>query len=69
MRGGVVSAAAVRAVRSVWWYLTNLTGETAYARYVEHHRRGHPGEQPLSEREFWRRRYAEQDADPGARCC
>ncbi|RQP12391.1 MAG: putative selenoprotein [Microbacteriaceae bacterium] len=31
--------------------------------------RVHPGEDPLDEREFWRQRYAEQDADRGSRCC
>lgn len=61
--------AVARAARAVWWYATNLMGESAYATYVEHHRRTHPGEAPLNEREFWRKHYADQDANPGARCC
>lgn len=65
-RAGRALTAAARAVR---WYATNLMGETAYATYVEHHRRTHPDSEPMSEREFWRRRYAEQDANPGSRCC
>lgn len=72
VRGDVLasaSAAAGRVLRAVWWYATNLMGESAYATYVEHHRRNHPGEQPLDERAFWRKHYADQDADPGARCC
>ncbi len=64
-----LSSAVARAARAVRWYLTNLMGDSAYATYAEHARRTHPGEPVLSEREFWRRRYAEQDADPGARCC
>ncbi|HEY5877358.1 MAG TPA: YbdD/YjiX family protein, partial [Nakamurella sp.] len=44
-------------------------GDTAYARYVEHLGRHHPDAPVPSEREYWRQRYAEQDANPGARCC
>ncbi|NED69061.1 YbdD/YjiX family protein, partial [Streptomyces sp. SID10244] len=40
-----------------------------YARYLEHAARTHPDRPPLSEREYWRHRYAEQDRNPGARCC
>jgi uncharacterized short protein YbdD (DUF466 family) len=47
----------------------SVLGDTAYARYVEHLRRTHPGEPVPTEREYWRQRYAEQDAHPGARCC
>lgn len=58
-----------RAAAAVRWYVTSLMGDTAYATYVEHQRRLHPGASVISEREFWRRRYAEQDANPGSRCC
>lgn len=61
--------AVARGARSVWWYLTALMGDTAYRTYVEHHRAVHPDEEPLTEREFWRQRYADQDANPGSRCC
>lgn len=57
------------ALRSAAGYLHQLTGEGAYRAYVEHRQRTHPGEPVLGEREFWRQRYAEQGADPGARCC
>jgi uncharacterized short protein YbdD (DUF466 family) len=59
----------VRAVRAVHWYLKELTGESAYDRYREHHVAAHgTGEPPLSRREFERRR-AERSAQPGSRCC
>ncbi|WP_091231482.1 YbdD/YjiX family protein [Microbacterium sp. 3J1] len=68
----MVAVAADRA-RRVWhavaWYLNGLTGQSRYADYVAHERSQHPDREPLSEREFWRRHYASQDADPGARCC
>ncbi|GAT72517.1 YbdD/YjiX family protein [Microbacterium hydrocarbonoxydans] len=60
-------------VRRAWgalaWYLNGLTGQSRYAAYLEHERTRHPDREPLTEREFWRRHYAAQDADPGARCC
>ncbi|MBV0893791.1 YbdD/YjiX family protein [Microbacterium sp. NC79] len=62
-----VSAAIGSALRSVQWYVTNLMGDHAYATYVEHHERTHPGEPVMSEREFWKKRYADQAAEP--RCC
>ncbi|MDR7329187.1 uncharacterized short protein YbdD (DUF466 family) [Corynebacterium guangdongense] len=51
------------------WYVGELMGDHAYARYVEHLRRHHPDAEVPTEREYWRARYAEQDANPGARCC
>jgi uncharacterized short protein YbdD (DUF466 family) len=60
----------VRVARSVLWYLRELTGETAYDRYLEHHaaHAAANGDPPLSRREFERRR-AERSARPGNRCC
>ncbi|WP_431803684.1 YbdD/YjiX family protein [Microbacterium sp. bgisy203] len=58
-----------RAVRGIHWYMTSLMGDTAYATYVAHQRRHHPGETPVSERQFWRDRMDDQDRNPGARCC
>ncbi|WP_043659550.1 YbdD/YjiX family protein [Thermocrispum municipale] len=57
-----------RTMRGVRWYLAELTGETEYDRYVEHHKRLHPGEPVLSRREYERQRF-ERSAQPGARCC
>jgi uncharacterized short protein YbdD (DUF466 family) len=58
-----------RALRSVVWYLREVTGETAYDRYLEHHRAEHPGEEPMTRREFERRRTDAADERPQARCC
>lgn len=55
--------------RGIRWYVTTLMGDTAYVTYVAHHDRHHPGEEPLSERQFWRERMDDQDRNPGARCC
>ena len=58
-----------RVGRGIRWYMTTLMGDTAYATYVAHHGRHHPGEEPLTERQFWRQRMDDQDRNPGARCC
>lgn len=60
---------ACRAGRGIRWYVTELMGDGAYRVYLEHHGLHHPGEEPLSERAFWRERMDAQDRDPGARCC
>lgn len=58
---------------SVWqgvrWYLREVSGESAYDRYVEHARRQHPDAPVLSRREFERRRIDEREERPGVRCC
>ncbi|BAJ74104.1 uncharacterized small protein [Microbacterium testaceum StLB037] len=59
----------VRVGRGIRWYVTTLMGDRAYDVYVAHHRVHHRGDVPLTERQFWRQRAAEQDANPGARCC
>lgn len=58
-----------RAWRAVAWYVTGVLGESDYQRYVSHIRRHHPDAPVPSVREYWRERHAEQDANPGARCC
>ncbi|MFH5823982.1 YbdD/YjiX family protein [Georgenia sp. AZ-5] len=64
-----VPAALGRGLRAVRWYVTTVMGDHDYARYAAHRRRVHPDAPVVSEKEFWRRRWAEQDADPAARCC
>ncbi|GAB3940134.1 YbdD/YjiX family protein [Corynebacterium tapiri] len=59
----------LRAIKSVRWYVGELMGDHDYRKYVAHQRSHHPDHPVLSEREYWKRRYAEQDANPGARCC
>ncbi|MEV7609601.1 YbdD/YjiX family protein [Microbacterium sp. NPDC089320] len=68
-----MTVAVADAARRVWhavaWYMNGVTGQSRYEAYVEHERERHPDREPLREREFWRAHYAQQDADPGARCC
>lgn len=53
--------------RGLRWYVRGVVRADAYERYVEHHRRAHPGVPPMGEREFWR---AVTDERPVTmRCC
>lgn len=61
--------AAGRVGRGIRWYITTLMGDSAYATYVAHQQRQHPGKAPMTERQFWRQRMDDQDRNPGARCC
>jgi uncharacterized short protein YbdD (DUF466 family) len=49
--------------------LREVSGETAYGRYVEHARRDHPGEPVIARRDFERRRQDERESRTQARCC
>ena len=40
-----------------------------YQAYLRHHRIAHPGEPPLSAKEWWDAHHAAADKEPGARCC
>jgi uncharacterized short protein YbdD (DUF466 family) len=53
----------------VRWYLREVTGESAYDRYVQHMRRDHPGQPVMSRRDYERRRQDERNENPRARCC
>nr|WP_137146994.1 YbdD/YjiX family protein [Mycolicibacterium sp. CR10] len=66
---GRVTASAGSIARQFGWYWKSLMGDNHYQRYLEHRARTHAGEEVLSEREYWRRRHAAADSDPGARCC
>ena len=61
--------AVARACRGVRWYVREVTGESAYDRYVEHETRAHPGVGLLDRRAFERRRQDLEDARPQQRCC
>ena len=52
--------------RALW---RDFTGESAYDRYVERHRRDHPDHEPMSAREWWRAKADFDDANVQARCC
>ncbi|GAA1722485.1 hypothetical protein GCM10009809_17730 [Isoptericola hypogeus] len=58
-----------RAAASARWYVRQVMGDDAYRTYLAHERSAHPGREPLGERQFWREHYAEQDRNPGSRCC
>jgi uncharacterized short protein YbdD (DUF466 family) len=64
-----VTAAVHRGARWLRWYLREVTGESAYDRYVKHARAGHPDRPVLSRRQFERQRMDDRDARPQARCC
>ena len=55
--------------RGVRWYLREVSGESAYDRYVQHMRRDHPDQPVMSRRDFERRRQDAREARPQARCC
>jgi uncharacterized short protein YbdD (DUF466 family) len=57
------------AARGFVGYLREVSGETAYERYVEHRRREHPGDPVMSRRDYERWRMDQRDENPGARCC
>ncbi|MFJ3666313.1 CstA-like transporter-associated (seleno)protein [Streptomyces sp. NPDC090106] len=61
----------LRVLRSVRWYVRELTDESAYERYVAHVRGAHPGASVPTRRAFERMRTERQESDPrqGFRCC
>jgi uncharacterized short protein YbdD (DUF466 family) len=62
-------ATLARRLRTAWRLFREFSGERAYEIYVEHHRRHHPGEPVMDEREFWRRHIDARDTDPKVSCC
>jgi uncharacterized short protein YbdD (DUF466 family) len=57
------------AYAGVRWYLREVSGESAYDRYVEHMRRDHPDPPVMSRRDFEQRKMRMRDENPRARCC
>lgn len=58
-----------RCWRSVRWYVGSVMGDRDYERYLAHHASIHGSATPLTEREYWRQRFADQDRNPQGRCC
>jgi uncharacterized short protein YbdD (DUF466 family) len=58
-----------KGARWLRWYLREVSGESAYDRYVEHARAEHPDQEVLSRRDFERQRMDDRDARPQSRCC
>jgi uncharacterized short protein YbdD (DUF466 family) len=52
--------------RALW---RDFTGESAYDRYVERHRREHPDHPPMTQREFWRARARQDEENVQTGCC
>ncbi|NUS44817.1 MAG: YbdD/YjiX family protein [Mycobacteriaceae bacterium] len=50
---------------AVWWFREVLRAND-YRHYLDYMRRNHPDAPVMTERAYWRRRYAD---DPGVRCC
>lgn len=59
----------MRIIKAIWWWLGEIVGEREYEKYVAHLKAHHPDRDIPSEREYFRQRYAEKSANPGARCC
>ena len=64
---GQVRTATVRAWRGVRWYLREFTGEARWDDYLRHC--AEHGHEPMSRREFERRRADEAEKNPISRCC
>jgi uncharacterized short protein YbdD (DUF466 family) len=58
-----------QAVAGVHWYLREVSGESAYDRYVDDVRREHPEAAVMSRRDFERWRQDDRENNPRARCC
>jgi uncharacterized short protein YbdD (DUF466 family) len=58
-----------RAWQFLRWYLRELSGEADYQRYVAQIQQLGTGAQPLSRRDFERRRSAELEGTVTNRCC
>ncbi|RXW32799.1 DUF466 domain-containing protein [Propioniciclava flava] len=50
-------------------FARGVLGSDAYDKYLHHHRVTGCDHEPLSERDFWRAKYRDQDHNPGSRCC
>ncbi|GAW49820.1 MULTISPECIES: YbdD/YjiX family protein [unclassified Nocardioides] len=60
-------AAVLRAGRGLRWYLRQATGEAKWDEYLAVCRE--QGADPMSRREFERRRADHREAHPQSRCC
>ncbi|MFE1246999.1 YbdD/YjiX family protein [Streptomyces sp. NPDC058735] len=60
---------AARWLRTVHWYVRELTGEAEYDRYCERYRRHHPQAPVPTRREYQVQRALHQETHPQSRCC
>lgn len=61
--------ALTRALRHLSWYLREISGDAAYDRHIERHRREHPGQPVPSRRRYEHDRTRHREQNPGTRCC
>lgn len=69
MHRTTVGQALGRAWRWARWWVRELSGESAYDKYLVNHARLHPGQPPLGERAFWRAKADDAERRPIQRCC
>ncbi|QIK73853.1 YbdD/YjiX family protein [Propioniciclava coleopterorum] len=59
----------VALAREIRRFARGILGSDAYDKYLHHHRVTGCQAPPLSEKEFWRAKYRDQDLNPRSRCC
>jgi uncharacterized short protein YbdD (DUF466 family) len=64
----MTSAELMQIPKNLWYYLRQVTGDDAYERYVAHQQAAHPGEAPLTRRQFFKKRQEEKWSKV-TRCC
>ena len=55
-------------LKQIWRYLRQVSGDDAYERYLVHHRQAHPGEAPMTQEQYFRKRQDEKWSKV-SRCC
>ncbi len=50
-------------------FARGIVGSDAYDKYLNHHRVTGCPTPPMSEKDFWRAKYRDQDLNPRSRCC
>lgn len=56
------------ALKNLWKFLREATGDDAYERYLAHHRTHHPGQAPLTRQAYYRQQQ-ERKWSKVSRCC
>jgi len=68
-RGAGAARRILGGLASLREFVEGVLGADKYRGYLAHHARTHPGEPPMTEREFWRDYADWQDRNPQGRCC
>jgi uncharacterized short protein YbdD (DUF466 family) len=63
-----VGSAALRWLAAGWSYLRAVSGDDAYERYLAHHTAAHPGQTPMSRKDYFIQRQ-QQKWTGVTRCC